>query len=192
MSDVFASALWSVDYSLYAASLNVSRLYYHSGVGYRYSAWQPRQNGTTAPGPRPLYYGHLFVAEAIRGGDKQVRLLHSETALSAYGVYQMASGARPARLEHVVVVNMQQYNGTGARPSITAQLEFPGETLSRTGEAEIRRLTAPSITAKEGITWAGKTVHLDGEIRGDELSSKLQGGTFTVAASEAVLISFSK
>lgn len=175
---------------MYAASLNVSRLYYHSGVGYRYSTWQPRQNGTTEPGPRPLYYGHLFVAEAIRGGDKQVRLLHSETSLSAYGVYQMASGARPAQLEHVVVVNLQQYNGTGVRPSITAQLELPGNTFSPTGEAVVRRLTAPSVTAKEGIVWAGKTVDLDGEIRGDELLSKLQSTTVEVAASEAVLISF--
>lgn len=188
MSDVFGSALWSINYSLFTSSLNVSRLYYHSGVGYRYSAWQPRQDGTTAAGPRPLYYGHLFVAEAIGGGDMQVRVIHFGASLAAYGIYRKPSCAQPAVLAHVVVVNSEQYHGTGERPSIMARLALPDDSPRRS--KTVRRLTAPIVLAKEGITWAGKAVDTDGVIRGDEVLSELQADMFVVPASEAVMVSF--
>ena len=37
VSDAAAAALWFIDYSLQAASIGVSGLYFHQGIGYNYS-----------------------------------------------------------------------------------------------------------------------------------------------------------
>jgi hypothetical protein len=37
VSNAAAQALWMIDYSLQAASIGVTGLYYHQGVGYNYS-----------------------------------------------------------------------------------------------------------------------------------------------------------
>ncbi|KAH7001776.1 hypothetical protein B0J12DRAFT_733930 [Macrophomina phaseolina] len=77
VSNVFGAALWSIDYALYtAAATNVSRLHFHNGTPYRYSVWQPdtatgatnatnATNATTPAHARPLYYGNMFVANAL-------------------------------------------------------------------------------------------------------------------------------
>jgi hypothetical protein len=33
VSDIFGAAVWAIDYALYAASLNVSAMYWHMGTG---------------------------------------------------------------------------------------------------------------------------------------------------------------
>jgi hypothetical protein len=65
VSDVFGAAILSIDYALYVASLNVSNGFWHIETGYRYASWKVTQNGTTATGPRPLYYGNWIVAAAL-------------------------------------------------------------------------------------------------------------------------------
>lgn len=37
VSNAAAAALWMIDYSLQAASVGISGLYYHQGIGYNYS-----------------------------------------------------------------------------------------------------------------------------------------------------------
>lgn len=47
VSDTLAAALWMIDYVLTSATFGMERLFFHNGVGYPYSAWQPvQQNGT--------------------------------------------------------------------------------------------------------------------------------------------------
>lgn len=164
------------------------------GVGYRYAAWQAVQNGTTTPGPRPLYYGNWFIATALGGAGKQVVTITNTTSLAGYAVYSAARPKKRAVLENIVLVNMDVYNSTAipAQPRPSVDFEIPKDCLTRSSGAKVRRLTAAGAEVKDGIAFAGRTVGLDGTIAGKDTYEKLKDGKVNVKASEAVLISFGK
>ncbi|KAF9731225.1 hypothetical protein PMIN03_005546 [Paraphaeosphaeria minitans] len=188
VSDVFGAAVWSVDYALYAASLNVSHIFWHMGTGYRYAAWQATQNGTTAPGPRPLYYGNLLVATALGDGNSQVTPIVNTTSLAGYAVY--SSKSRKASIRSIVLINMDVFNSTStqapSRPS--AEFRLPVELRGKKSKISVQRLRAPGAEVREGITFAGQTVALDGKITGKRRKQFLTGDTLKVYASEAVIL----
>jgi hypothetical protein len=185
ISNVFASALWSIDYVLYVSTLHISRLYFHQGTNYRYSAWQPITTPTADAGARPLYYGNLFIATAFAGGGKQVAVLINETAFTAYGIYDAGDG----RLSGLAVVNLRMWNSTQKaeeRPYTAVEVKVPGEEL---GNATVRRLTAPGVEIAGNVTWAGRSVDADGFLTGREMVEKMGDGNMVlVGAGEAVLI----
>ncbi|KAH6633482.1 hypothetical protein C7974DRAFT_357867 [Boeremia exigua] len=187
-SDVFGAAVWSVDYALYAASLNVSNMYWHMGTGYRYSAWQATQNGTTAPGPRPLYYGNWLVATALGNSDAQVVQIVNTSSLAGYAIY--SSKRHRAELKSVVLVNMEVFNSTSAPANQRSSVDFslPKQLGGKDCKANIKRLTAPGAESRDDITFAGRTVALDGTISGRESKERVANGVVNVRASEAVLI----
>ncbi|PQE20862.1 beta-glucuronidase protein [Rutstroemia sp. NJR-2017a BBW] len=185
ISNVFASALWSIDYVLYVSTLHISRLYFHQGTNYRYSAWQPISTPTADAGVRPLYYGNLFIATAFAGGEKQVAVLINETAFTGYGIYEAGDG----RLSGLAVVNLRMWNSTQKaeeRPYTAVQVKVPDEKL---GNATVRRLTAPGVEIAGNVTWAGRSVDAEGFLTGTEVVEKIgHGNTVLVGAGEAVLI----
>lgn len=80
---VLGSALWTVDWMLYAMSLGIARVSMQQGTGFAYAAWQPqplsdrntphiddkwKHQAIAAP-----YYGYLFVADFI-GPDPDVQM----------------------------------------------------------------------------------------------------------------------
>lgn len=189
VSDVFGAAVWSVDYALYAASLNVSSLYWHMGTGYRYAAWQATKNGTTEAGPRPLYYGNWMVAQALGEGDVQVISIVNTSSLAGYAVY--AAGRKREVLRSVVLVNQEIFNSTastGEKGSV--EFKLPEELCGGKGRARVQRLTATGAEVRDGITFGGRTVALDGKIQGEIVKEEVQDGIVHVRASEAVLITF--
>jgi hypothetical protein len=189
VSDVFGAAVWSVDYALYAASLNVSRMYWHMGTGYRYSAWQATRNGTTEPGPRPLYYGNWVVATALGDGDARVVPILNTTSLAGYAIY---SGKRHrSELRSVVLVNMEVFNSTSTPANQRSSVDFalPTNFGGKNSRASVQRLTAVGAEAKDGIAFAGRTVALDGTIGGYESKERVANGVINVKASEVALIS---
>jgi hypothetical protein len=191
VSDVFGASVWSVDYALYAASLNVSNMYWHMGTGYRYSAWQATQNGTTAPGPRPLYYGNWLVATALGDSDAQVVSIVNTTSFAGYAIY---SGKRHrSELKSVVLVNMDVFNSTSTPSSQRTSVDFilPAKFGGKNSKASVRRLTAAGAEVKDGITFAGRTVAFDGSVSGYESKERIAHGIVNVKASEVVLLSLS-
>lgn len=49
VSNTLGAALWMLDYSLTGATIGMDGLYFHNGVGFPYSGWQPvAVNGTAA------------------------------------------------------------------------------------------------------------------------------------------------
>jgi hypothetical protein len=189
VSDVFGAAVWSVDYALYAASINVSRLYWHMGTGYRYSAWQATKNGTTASGPRPLYYGNWFVATALGNSDSRIVPIVNTTSLAGYAIY--SSKGRQSRLRSIVLINMEVFNSSSTPASQRASVDFqlPSRLMRRKLKMAVRRLSAPGAEVRDGITFAGRTVALDGKITRIEMKEQVTGGIVNVKASEAVLVS---
>lgn len=185
---MFAAAIWSVDYVLYVATLEVSRIYFHQGTPYRYSAWQPIDiNSTSLARPYPLYYGNLFTSTALAGGNKQVDILVNSTYFTVYAIYEASE--REQRLDSIAVVNLNMWNSTepaAERPYNAVELP---EWLD-CSRAKVRRLTAPGVEIATNITWAGQYVESDGNIVGREVTEDVQDGKVLVGAGEAVLISF--
>ncbi|PSN61113.1 hypothetical protein BS50DRAFT_651926 [Corynespora cassiicola Philippines] len=190
VSDVFGAAVWSVDYALYAASLNVSGIYWHMGTGYRYAPWQAIQNGTTSPGPRPLYYGNWFLAAALGGTKRQVVPIVNTTSLAGYAIYSPARGRGSPSLQSVVLVNMEVYNSSipeSRRSSV--EFRLPSRLVGRSSATTVRRLTAAGAEVRDNITFSSQIVGLDGRFEGREVREKVADGIVQVQASEAVLIS---
>ncbi|KAI9684330.1 MAG: hypothetical protein M1820_010889 [Bogoriella megaspora] len=190
ISDVFGAALWSIDYILYGATRQVSRMYFHQGTPYRYSAWQPIKINDTNAQPKALYYGNLFTSTVLAGGNKQVDILVNETSFTAYAIYNSGTGSSDAanaesQLSSIVLVNLNIFNSTQSadeRPYIAVNLP---EAAS---QASVRRLTAPGVEVKEGISWAGRNVTQDGYIVGQETTESVDSGQVIVGAGEALLV----
>lgn len=47
VSNTAGAAIWAIDYILYAAQLNISRVHFHDGIGYKYNLVCPISNQTT-------------------------------------------------------------------------------------------------------------------------------------------------
>ncbi|KAF7185183.1 Beta-glucuronidase [Pseudocercospora fuligena] len=187
VSDVFASVLWSIDYTLYGAGINVSRMYFHMGRAYRYSPWQPVTINNTAPYVKPLYYGNLFTFAALSGGNKQVVNLLNTTSLTAYALYEDSA------LQSIAIVNRHEFNATSMpavgseRGCISFQLDV--EKAMGFSHAQVRRLSAPGTDSKVNITFAGQTVDNEtGKIFGELNIEAVEGGRVLMGSGEAVLI----
>jgi hypothetical protein len=158
------------------------------GTGYRYASWQATQNGSTTPGPRPLYYGNLLVAAAIGKGERQVVPIVNTSSLAGYAVYENKR-QHPA-LRSIVLINQEIYNSSssigGERSS--AAFKLPTELCNK--DAKVLRLTAGGVEVGEGITFGGRTVALNGEITGKVIKEEVHDGIVNVKASEAVLVLF--
>lgn len=172
-----------IDYIFYTATSSVSRLYFHQGTGWKYSAWLPIKVNSLAAGVKGPYNAYLFAATALQGGGKQVDILLAGERLTAYAVYNDARS-----LESIVIVNMNQWNSTQSqldRPSQT--FLFPLGLLS--SQSTLRRLTAPGVDSPNAnITWAGQWVNDTGVIQGRESIESVSRCGVVVKSSEAVLV----
>ncbi|KAK2615776.1 hypothetical protein N8I77_002504 [Diaporthe amygdali] len=212
VSDVFAAALWAVDYVLYVATLQVSRLYFHMGSPYRYSPWQPITINGTAPFAKPLYYGNLLTASALSGGNKQVQILLNETYLTAYAVFDAGSNGSSAgrpqdtsatqpTLTSLVLVNLNVYNSTFTTPRPYTNFDFTlpvdaSNSSAASSDVQVLRLTAPGVEIASNVTFAGQYVdNASGVIVGEKIVEKVEDlgdgrGRVRVGDGEALLITF--
>lgn len=162
------------------------------GTGYRYAAWQATQNGTTAPGPRPLYYGNLFIAAALGGANKQVVTIANTATLAGYAIYTSSRPRQRSQLQSVVLVNLGIFNSTATSEDRRTSIDFqlPDNCVGKNTKITVRRLTAAGAEVKDGISFSGRTVSLDGNIEGKEVIERVNGNKVSVKASEAIIVSF--
>jgi hypothetical protein len=182
ISPTFGAALWIVDYVMQALIVGAQRLYFHQGtIGNCPYCWWGRFD-MGAP-----YYGAYFVAEALGGADK-VQMIDSGT--DAFAVYAIYENNSPAR---VLMYNSNLYS-SGTRSSES----FTLSGLSVSGAVTAKRLTAASANSRQdqgqnptvaGQTFANGTCVLQGTQKTE--TATVSGGsvTFTLAASEALLVS---
>ena len=174
VSDVFAAALWGVDFLFDTAELGVAGINFHSGFG---------EHGYTPFGfhsphyrPHPLYYSLLLFHQAAAG---RVVPVDCRTAanVTAHAVLGDDGKLR------VVLINKEL-----AQP--VAAAIAPGSAWSK---AEVIFLTAPTVTARDGVTLAGSAVGGDGTWK-PQPAAPLSGanGNFTVRvpAASAALVTF--
>ena len=140
--------MWGVDYILQMASLGVSQVYLHNGVGYYYNAMEP--NGTVKDGLNisrphigPLYYSMLIVNEAIGSSWNAniAELGSTNTSLAAYGIWEGNTLAR------AVVINSNVYvDETQPRPTYNLSMtNFPGVPTT------VKSFYTPSTTSAHGM-----------------------------------------
>ncbi|ESK84757.1 glycoside hydrolase family 79 [Moniliophthora roreri MCA 2997] len=152
---VLGSALWTIDYILYAAFSNVARVYLHQGTTFGYAAWQPVPVNDIQPKVRPPWYGLKFAAEAIgfHHGPIQIATIapttnESTDQLSVYAIYESFALAR------IAIINFNEWNATTpyTRPTINFRIALGIRGTKATG----RRLTAPEgASADTGLSFGG-------------------------------------
>jgi len=144
VSDVFASALWNLDFMLDVAEHGGGGVNLHGAFDFRagYSPFSFRDNHFCV---NPVYYSMLLFHQAARGHIAPVEC-QTTANLSVHAILGDDHKLR------VVLINKDLTNSVVA--SIATGLQSK--------KAEVIWLTAPSVTAKEGVTLAGSEVAEDG------------------------------
>jgi uncharacterized protein (TIGR03437 family) len=174
VSDVFASALWGIDYMFTLAGQSAAGVNFHGGGSGTYTPIAVSGSAITA---RPLYYALLFFGAAARGRVIPVNLNAGRINLTSFGVLDSDGTVR------VVVINKDQ--ALDAQAQITAPGGFQNVT--------VLRLSAPSLTEKTNIALGGASVAADGTwspAKIEQAASMFGFYPVDVPAGSAVLVSF--
>ncbi|OGE52121.1 hypothetical protein PENARI_c011G09537 [Penicillium arizonense] len=180
ISPTFGAALWILDYVMQTVLMGTDALYFHQGtVGNCQYCWWGRYDMGSP------YYGAYFATMALANADQIAPLDSQDTAYAAYAIYK--SGA-PVR----ALLYNSDYFTSGTRSSQTY-------TLSGLSSSSVtaKRLTAPYATSRvdqgsnptvAGRTFANGTCVIQGTEKVETVTVSGGKATFTVAASEALLV----
>ncbi|KAK0455621.1 glycoside hydrolase family 79 protein [Desarmillaria tabescens] len=200
VSNTAGAALWSLDYTLFAQQLGISRVFFHEGVGYKYNFIQPVEltrsilDGSELPEPvaphvQPLYYAAIVIGEAIgnSGHTQAAELSIDNPRISGYAFYEDGVLAR------AVLINSQAYmkDQSTSRSSIHLDLDFSGEGQLPTS-VRVKRLAIGHADDDSGLTWGGQTYETDdaraqGEL---EIETIQVASGLDMVETEAILLSF--
>lgn len=205
---VLGSALWTIDWMLYAMSQGVTRISMQQGTGFAYAGWQPRpltgrklarqweSQAVSAP-----YYGYLFVADFI-GPAPEVQMQQipipeqsSPQTVVAYGAYE------GGKLNRVAFINLKECQSTNDCRESTITIPLPPGMSKVT----INKMTGPNDHGTKAIgsnmAYTGKTYlwsnHGNASPADPQLQSQPQAiiagrkVTFSLRNSEAALLTFS-
>ncbi|KAF8150688.1 glycoside hydrolase family 79 protein [Crassisporium funariophilum] len=199
VSNTAGAALWSLDYLLFATQLGISRVFFHQGIGYKYSWFQPVTltrsilDGTPLATPlpphiQPQYYAAIIAAEAIgtSGKTRAVELNINDSRVAGYAFYEGSN------LVRAVLINSQAFftTTTTARGSKHVSLNLTGSGAP--AKMTVKRLSIPHADDTVGITWGGQTY----ETSDGRVSGTLQVGSANVADgvdiqdTEIIMLSF--
>ncbi|EON61214.1 hypothetical protein W97_00427 [Coniosporium apollinis CBS 100218] len=157
VSDTFGASLWTLNFFLYTATLNISSVQMHMTDNSFASPWQPDRRYDRDPHVRPNYYAYAAMAQLIGSGNgtAQVARLAMPGLPPDYGdSVRCYSVYRDGSLSAVVMINSKPANASApAKASLTLDLTLPsslaGETLY------LSYLTAPGGDSQSGTTWNG-------------------------------------
>ncbi|KAJ9665463.1 hypothetical protein H2201_004345 [Coniosporium apollinis] len=158
-------------------------LFFHNGVGdFFYSMWEPVALNDSAPAHiNPQYYSMLLLADVVADLDspRVYRVSHLDTYdLAHYAIYDGFV------LQKLVLLNMHYHNSTTeTRPPKSINV---APVLGK--DIKMKRLTAPNIIAKTGVTWGMQAVDETGKIAGEEVIETRSDGVVILFASEAVIV----
>ncbi|KAH8822898.1 glycoside hydrolase family 79 protein [Flagelloscypha sp. PMI_526] len=97
-SNVGSAALWALDYSLFSATLGVSQVYFHEGIGFKYNLIQPIELDRSISDGRPLlsplpphvqppYYAAVVTRDALGAQSIIKEIQTGDDYLSAYAFF---------------------------------------------------------------------------------------------------------
>ena len=146
VSNVFASALWALDYMWTVVENNGLGVNFHGGNGGAYSPFVLSNSVITA---QPEYYAMLAFKYGTNGGN----LLPVSLSASAYNC--TAYACKNGNATYVTLINKDTVNN----------LSFSIQLNQSVGTIQLARLSAPTITSTSGIQFAGSTVNTDGSFK---------------------------
>jgi hypothetical protein len=164
VSDTFATALWAPNALFALLHAGVDGVNLHVRADTINAPFALNAGGLEA---RPLLYGLILFRRAL---GPRARLIipvtHARSALDL-AAYAVRTGADTL---HVVLID------TGAR-SVRVALRLPA-----IADATVQRLTAPSATARSGVTFGGRRLDRDGDWLGPAVDQLVapRGGVYTV------------
>ncbi|KAF8133070.1 glycoside hydrolase family 79 protein [Mycena galopus ATCC 62051] len=200
VSNTAGAALWTLDYSLFASQIGISRLFFHGGVGYKYNLIQPATlsrsplNGSTMAPPmpphvQPQYYAAIVAAEAI-GNSNETQALEiniNDTTISGYAFYESGDLKRALFINSLAFFAGEPTN----RTTTHLDLAFNGTGANPTAFS-VKRLEIGYADDTSGLQWGGQTYETsDARIGGTATS---ETGTVAagidIPATQAILITF--
>lgn len=163
ITNTFAASLWTLNFFLYTASLNISGVNFHMTDNSNASAWQPIQMYDQKPHVRPSYYAFAAMAQLIGAGgdgcDTHVAALPAPQSLpsqytnrlNAYATYRSNGG-----LAAITLINtrLPSSSSSSSSPS-TVNIKLSVGTSLHGTNFTLSRLTGPSADAKSNTTWNG-------------------------------------
>ncbi|KAF8320735.1 hypothetical protein DL93DRAFT_2073392 [Clavulina sp. PMI_390] len=201
LSDSFAAALWAADWSMTLAYSNFSGALFHfGGQNAAYNAFTPPPSNYSSEyqwTTGPIYYANLMVAEALGSSNASqvvdLQLNSDNDYTVGYGIYENGVPAR------ILLINFMDDLQTGSA-AFTGSVHIGGvngiaDTTPST--VDVRYLSAPSVSEKFNITWAGQTLggqfECDGRLQGTQTTTTVtcdstNGCAITVPAPGAALI----
>lgn len=198
LSETFGAALWGLDFALYAAANNISRIFFHQGTNFRYISWQPIDTKTNPASTRAPYYGNIAAAAFIGNSTGQVvRVGHLPMAKDTEATY---AAYENDVLKRVLVINMSGYNYTSMTTSRPSETYYFSAPTSCAGTGALHRLMANGSDSSTGVSWdglsyaheleLGKPVRMLNETKG-ETAFVGQDGIFQVQVpwSSALMVS---
>ncbi|ASU32296.1 glycosyl hydrolase family protein [Mucilaginibacter xinganensis] len=147
LSNTFASALWALDFMWRIAQNNGQGVNFHGG-GIRF-VYTPINIDNGLITARPVYYAMLaFKYGAIGGKIIPVQIINRDES-DNYNVYACV---KPDKSTSLTLINKE----------IKKDFSFTVQLSNTTSSIKIVRLSAPSVTALNNITFAGSTINADG------------------------------
>jgi hypothetical protein len=141
VSDVFASALWGLDFMWMVAEEGAEGINFHGGSVSKYA---PIVSNNGEPTPRPLYYGMLAFNYGSRGGLLLPVDIQSASNISAYACLTEDKETR------ITLINKEPQDKT-------LRIQIKKGT-----NAKISRLTAVGLSDRNSVEFAGSTVTRSG------------------------------
>lgn len=192
ISSAFGAALWIVDYVLLGLTGGIAGYNFHHGtIGNSPYDWWGYNFTTSSNLTYATYYGAYFVTQALAGANKVSVLDNGTTPYATYIMYNANNQAIKA-----VLYNSDYYTGSGKRTSQTFTLS---NLPVGSGTVTAVRLTAAAATAKvefgqnpsiSGLTFSNTTCMPVGSSVNEVSTVSNSRATFTVQASEALLVTF--
>lgn len=195
-SDVFGGAIWTMNFLLYASSLDISSVQFHMTDNSKASAWQPIEMDDMQPSVRPIYYGMAAFDQVMGSGcSAQVSRpkvksypAEYEDFIRTYTVYH------GGQLDSLVVINGKVANiSEPNKASVDVSLKVPS---SLSGQVlHLSYLTSDGADATTGTTWDGMSYEESGDgtptyVSNEDITAQVGSDgtvTFSVRDSEAVV-----
>ncbi|OTB12033.1 glycoside hydrolase family 79 protein [Daldinia sp. EC12] len=198
VTDVFGTALWTLNFLLYTASLGIASVGFHMTDNSNASAWSPIPMYGQQSHVRPLYYGIVAFDQIIgrmcaaRVSQYQIQQYSPSYNgfVKAYAIYQQE------QLTTIVVVNGKIVNSSQEhKDGISIQLQLPSSAAGKT--VYLSHLTNSGADATSNTTWNGISFEQneDGtpvQVSDDEHTVRVDSNgmvNFTLRDSEAIAAS---
>ncbi|KAF3003554.1 hypothetical protein E8E13_006112 [Curvularia kusanoi] len=159
VSDAFGASLWTLNFLLYAASLDISSVQMHMTDNSNASAWQPIPMYGRGPFVRTLYYAHAAMAQIVGNGNgtTQISSISTQNVGASYdGRIRAYSMYAHNNLQAVIMLNGKQANESQSdKGSFTFTVNFGSSNANK--DVYLSYLTADGADSQTGATWNGMT-----------------------------------